>query len=462
MSRLLPLLGAAIVLPSALCAQYVVESIPPNFVDIALTGQPTGLAGQEDQGTQVPLGFVFELYDESVANLAVTTNGYLTTGADLTDFNEDCPAPDPTQPNGLIAPFFDDLSLVGTGEIFTQTLGTAPDRSFVCQWNQVTSVTAPGSSLTFQARLFEADGRIEFHYQTLDDPNGLFAEDGSSAFVGIENSTGTEAVVIGCGDAILSTTSAWAIRPVLPFIEAPELVAGGDLVTVRGLATPLHVYVYAWARNPGPIGPIPLLENATLDLALNFKLAGSGLVPADGATLSNTFPIPFGVQGAEVYWQMITIGNFNPIAEVGVSNSERILVTDEVTFTGSLPVPNVADHYTCPLTAGELVTIRHCRTDNTGGSGSTLDNYLCLVDPSGTVVAADDDSAGDCFVDGPFGASQITNFVVPTTGVYTIYASSYQALSGGQIGDYELTIRALQATNAVLAFDDGPVCAGQP
>jgi hypothetical protein len=58
---------------------------------------------------------------------------------------------------------------------------------------------------------------------------------------------------------------------------------------------------------------------------------------------------------------------------------------------------------------------------------SGLDPYIELYDPSGRKVAADDDSAGNY-------NSAISNYVLRSSGVYTIVAKSY----GNQTGDFRL------------------------
>ena len=61
---------------------------------------------------------------------------------------------------------------------------------------------------------------------------------------------------------------------------------------------------------------------------------------------------------------------------------------------------------------------------------SGLDPYIELYDPSGRKVAADDDSAGNY-------NSAISNYVLGSSGVYTIVAKSY----GNQIGEFKLKLK---------------------
>ncbi|GIK41605.1 MAG: hypothetical protein BroJett011_54380 [Chloroflexota bacterium] len=74
--------------------------------------------------------------------------------------------------------------------------------------------------------------------------------------------------------------------------------------------------------------------------------------------------------------------------------------------------------------AGARVSIRMERDDT-----STMDPYLELADPFGTVVAYNDDSAGSS-------NSWINGYRLPNSGCYTIIARSYQNSTFGKFWLY--------------------------
>jgi hypothetical protein len=160
------------------------------------------------------------------------------------------------------------------------------------------------------------------------------------------------------------------------------------------------------------------------------------------------------VVGFQGFWQAVT---FDMVAFAKSNSDSTTVLGPPQTVSGTIPVAGVADHYTFTGVMGEIVTIEHCRTDNTGMGSSTLDPFLCLVGPGGTEVAFDDDGNGDCLVPGPFGASIIMSFALPTSGTYEIVASAFQGL-GGETGDYELTLDGTLSQDLVLSIDDGPLC----
>ncbi len=88
-----------------------------------------------------------------------------------------------------------------------------------------------------------------------------------------------------------------------------------------------------------------------------------------------------------------------------------------------------ADFYTFSGTAGATATITMVKT-----GASTLDTWLVLKDPSGTVVAQDDDGNGST-------NSLINNVTLLATGTYRIEATSYYASTNANgLGDYTITL----------------------
>jgi hypothetical protein len=92
--------------------------------------------------------------------------------------------------NDAIYPFWDDLRTDRAGGgVFTSTNGSAPNRVFNIEWRAV--YFTDDMPANFQARLYEANGRIEFVY-------GTMSGGGSSATVGVQRSTGTAFTSFSC------------------------------------------------------------------------------------------------------------------------------------------------------------------------------------------------------------------------------------------------------------------------
>jgi hypothetical protein len=161
---------------------YTWEECANPFEDIS--GSGTELVLGDDDGMVVPIGFSFSFFGNTYTDIAVTSNGYLTFGGDLTDYTND-PIPNTTDPNDIICPFWDDLTPPNGGTIHYQTLGAEPDRVFVAQWTDVPEFPDVGAN-TFEALLFEGSNCIEFRYGEF---TAILVGD---VTVGVENADGTQ------------------------------------------------------------------------------------------------------------------------------------------------------------------------------------------------------------------------------------------------------------------------------
>ena len=104
-------------------------------------------------------------------------------------------------------------------------------------------------------------------------------------------------------------------------------------------------------------------------------------------------------------------------------------------FDGSL-----LDVYTFSGTAGQQIAISQ--------TSSAFDAFLFLLSPTGTAIAADDNSAGgtNARIPGPTGA-----FTLPTTGTYSILAN---AVNASMSGDYAVTLSAGSVAGSIqLTFN---------
>ena len=178
--------------PHAL-GNYTINRIPENFVDISGFGTELQL-GDEGGISGIPIGFNFEFFGISNTTLAIVANGYLSFDTLITRENTAIPLPD--APNSLIAPFWDDLNPEHNPDsaVYFTTRGSAPNRVFIVQWQDIPLCADPDSRLTFEVLLFEGSQEIQFQYTAMTDGSGISFSgpaSGSSATIGIENDDGT-------------------------------------------------------------------------------------------------------------------------------------------------------------------------------------------------------------------------------------------------------------------------------
>lgn len=106
----------------------------------------------------------------------------------------------------VIAPYWDDLSPGETGgEVYVDTLGTAPNREYVVEWRDVQHFSS-SNGITFQVVFFENSPDILFNYLDVEfgDPR---SDKGGSATIGVQNSS-DHYISIGFNEAKLENNQA--------------------------------------------------------------------------------------------------------------------------------------------------------------------------------------------------------------------------------------------------------------
>jgi hypothetical protein len=97
--------------------------------------------------------------------------------------------PSTATPNGVVAVHWGDGYTSANG-ICVATVGTAPNRQWVVEWNASYYCCSPGPVLTYEAIFNENSGIIDLVYQTMTTAR--------SQYQGLEDPTGTMAIG-GCG-----------------------------------------------------------------------------------------------------------------------------------------------------------------------------------------------------------------------------------------------------------------------
>ncbi|MET7515532.1 S8 family serine peptidase [Streptomyces sp. NPDC005480] len=163
------------------------------------------LSGDEDAQT-IALPFPVKLYGVSYTSTSVTTNGLLDFLQPRLGDYTNLALPSAAQPNGIVAPYWDDLVLDGKSSVQTATTGTQGSRSFAIVWNKAQLADGSGDRVTFEAVFSEATGAVTFQYQSVPGK-------GTSATVGIENQAGTDALQYSFDQNVLTDLSAIRFSP---------------------------------------------------------------------------------------------------------------------------------------------------------------------------------------------------------------------------------------------------------
>lgn len=323
MSRILLLVLAT--LPGGVWAQYT--ATPLAGIPYPALTNPTpvplvapGANDPKDRGrVSIPIGFTFPFYSRVYSQLTVTANGLLflepSTAANSTsDFSGNVAIPSGGEPNGLIAPLWDDLfGSNATSAVQTQQV-TGPNGQGLAvefkDWNRAFG----NFLLNFQVRLW-ANGMIEFYYGTL---NGAGATP-ITATIGIESPSGTAGT-----RGLTNCTFDCSLTSFDP----------------GGTGTPISYIRF---------GPPPGVDLQALTLRVDgITQAGSNLSIGTTVTMRNFGTLPSGTFGYGVYLSSDTIFDLGDLellpAPTGpFSLAPLAFATDS--HTGSVPMPDGGSWY---------------------------------------------------------------------------------------------------------------------
>ncbi|MBK9501868.1 MAG: hypothetical protein KBF99_05510 [Leptospiraceae bacterium] len=153
-----------------------------------ITSSPAPIIG-DDAFTILPIGFTFTYFGQTYSTLYVTANGFLTFNSS----NQTSANPSNlfgTILKSVIAPWWGDLYLDCDASIQYITTGTAPNRVFTAQWQNIRNDGDTASTtqrLNFQVKLYETTNVVELIYGA---NTGTALSTSSRAAIGISNSVG--------------------------------------------------------------------------------------------------------------------------------------------------------------------------------------------------------------------------------------------------------------------------------
>ena len=222
-----------------------IPQIEFSWIEISGTGINTGISS-DDGSAVINIGFSFSFYGNTYTTIRVSDNGYATFGIDGSDWSND-PIPDSTDPDNLLAVFWDDLNNNANGTIYYQQFGSAPDRSLVIEWLGIAHYGF-GGAVTFEMILYENDNNIKFQYKDTIFGN-IIADDGASATIGIENASGSEGTEYSYNTASINNDLAIIFSTNISFFLPPPPLPTPQWISAKPVA--LDKVELVWASIPG-------------------------------------------------------------------------------------------------------------------------------------------------------------------------------------------------------------------
>ena len=175
------------------------DSVAPNFIDISATGADIGFAvgdNLDNEFAEFTAPFPIRFYGRTATALCITNDGIVvfddpacvspSPGANPDpgySFNQQLPTSMGVNVPTFFAPMWGNLG-DGPGHVYTATLGAAPDRTFIVQWDDLASYAIATTTATFELVLSESSDTIRFEYVTT--AFGNEADNGAWATVGLQ------------------------------------------------------------------------------------------------------------------------------------------------------------------------------------------------------------------------------------------------------------------------------------
>ncbi|MBK7764063.1 MAG: hypothetical protein IPI46_12075 [Bacteroidetes bacterium] len=192
-----------------------------------------------DDGTweNLPLPFSFNYYGTVYNNFNVSTNGFISLGTSLGGAfccsGQGIPAA--AAPNAYIALAHEDWLLSTSGTIDYFTNGVAPNRKFVVRFTAVPRFGGTGAPTTGEIILNESGSVVDFQVTSVTTASG------DNTTMGIENPTGTSAVVVSGRNSTspwTATNEGWRFAPtqLMNFLWTPNGVGSGIVAGNETLA----------------------------------------------------------------------------------------------------------------------------------------------------------------------------------------------------------------------------------
>jgi subtilisin family serine protease/uncharacterized membrane protein len=366
-----------------------------NWFDISDVGEEvTAIAGTWDGNTVVDLPFEFPFYDETHTQATISVNGWVNfTGYTDGGFSND-EIPDSSEPNGMVAAFWDDLDMRNAGAVYTYE----DNGSFIIQWTDVPKSFGGTDPLTFQI-ILESSGSITYQYLEV---GGAVDE----STTGIESPDGTDGLQVAFNSNYLennlavrfATAPDWAsISPASGSIPVGE----SQEVTVTFDATDLVAGVYSadvsLASND--------LDNPSQSIQLLLQTAGGEAVLVPSAE--------------ELAFGNVFRDNSSTLSVTVVNNGTAIAEVDEVLISDDAFTANTSGDFSLAPGQSETIEVTFLPTE--------------IADYEATMTLTGNNDAGDVEVALTGSGTQVPSLVLDPTELET-------TLGGGESGQVPFDI----------------------
>jgi len=314
-----------------------------DWLDIDVFGINTGMTG-DFEIVNLPLPWPFSFYGQTYTSINVSTKGNAHFGPENTSY-DNTPLPDPFAPLAMLAPFWTDIYLPESGQIYYYD--DAANSRFIIEWSDCGHYPGTGDRYNFQIMLYE-NGRIVFQYNEFD--NGT--EGLETATVGIQNELGDDGLTVVYNAPYIHELMAIEFSSQLPWLTVTSPSSG---VLAQGECAAVNV-LYDASSLPAGIytGELTFSSNdpAQPNIAVPVTFNVGTYPPPTGLTIlyqpsTNQLRFEWQGVGAPLYqlWSATTSGG--PYLTLAGSTAATTLT---IPFSGSTPT-----FYVVTASSGALI-----------------------------------------------------------------------------------------------------------
>lgn len=399
----------------------------------AISGATPAGTGNVDEGhfNPVPIGFDFWYMGTRYTTVAASTNGWLTLGASITDASPTNNLTSGGAPRPVLAPLWDNLNIQVATNFSYVTTGSAGSRITTLQYLNTSWGSITGNVMSFQVKLHEGTGRIEYSYRR---ESGLLL--GASASIGI-SATGT-----GSGQFLSVTNAGTSVSSTAEASIISKPVSG-------------NTYRFA---SPVPNAPVSLSFTAlsTTSMTLNWS---------DLSSNETGFVIYRSTDGINYSFIAQTAANVTTSVQSGLAVNTlyhwRIYAVTEGALSAT---PLSGSRSTlCNAPAAPTVTspVNYCR-GATASPLTAIGSNLLWGGVSGVAGGTATLNASTIYIDNG-GNNRRTNFTTTSANVkitnVDYYIPAFQSVNGLVVSLYNSsgTVIATSSTNTSLSANATPV-----
>jgi hypothetical protein len=270
------------------------DSAAFSWVDACATGTTLATISDADDDYEAtgPFGFTFNFGGTDYTEAEATSNGVISLDAEGNDEYSNEALPTTEFAFAALFPWWDDLDTGVAGQVCADTVGTAPDRAFVVQWDDVADhdIDDAAFTISFEAVMCEGSNNVVFQYLDTefgDTANYPEKDNAGDATVGIQESE-TAGLQYSSDQAVINDNMAIVFYP-----------TGGSAANCLAAEEPPT----PTATSPAP-GETPVVSAGGVDVTVSDDSPAPGDTVEVTATATDADGNP--IEGAECTFRVYT------------------------------------------------------------------------------------------------------------------------------------------------------------